>query len=75
MRAMAISIVVLAGAIMAAAGTVAESLPGSRRLSDVDEWGLGFAVVGALLLIGELRNWRPFQISNSQLRDEPRPPA
>jgi hypothetical protein len=66
MRPIAISIVVLAGAIMAAAGTVAEALPNAKRFSIVDEWGLGVVAVGSLLLIAELLNWRPFHATNSQ---------
>jgi ABC-type enterobactin transport system permease subunit len=50
MRLIAISVVVLAGAVMAAAGTIAEAMPpDAKRYCVVDEWGL-FLVAGGLLL-------------------------
>lgn len=47
MRPIALSIVVLAGAIMAAAGTIAESLPDARRYNNTDT--IGLLIVGAAL--------------------------
>jgi NADH:ubiquinone oxidoreductase subunit 6 (subunit J) len=54
MRFLALSIVVFSGAIMAAFGTVAESMPDARRSSIVDEWGLGLVIVAGILLMAEL---------------------
>jgi TRAP-type C4-dicarboxylate transport system permease large subunit len=65
MKLIAISILVLAGAIMAAAGTIAESMPDAKRFSVVDEWGIGVVVIGGLLLITELFQWRPFSASST----------
>ena len=70
MRAIAFSIMVLSGAIMAAAGTIAESLPSARRFSVIDEWGIGIAVAGVVMLLAELFNWRPFTLSATEPRIE-----
>ena len=59
MRLIAISIVVFAGALMAAIGTLAESMLSARRFSIVDEWGLAVVAVGILLLVFELSPWKP----------------
>ena len=59
MRLIAISVVVIAGAVMAAAGTLAESMPDARRYSVVDGWGLAVVAVGMLLFIVELAPWKP----------------
>jgi len=59
MRLIAISIVVFAGSVMAAAGTIAESMPDTKRYNSVDEWGLVVVGVGILLLVIELSPWRP----------------
>lgn len=47
MRHIALSIVVLAGAIMAAAGTIAEASPDARRYNNLDT--IGLFVVGIAL--------------------------
>ena len=54
MRALAVSVVVLAGAVMAVGGAIAEALPSSGRLSYVDETGLVIAAVGVVMLILEM---------------------
>ena len=59
MRLIAISIIVIAGSIMAAAGTLAESMPEAKRFSVVDEWGLVVVVIGIILFVVELLPWRP----------------
>ncbi len=59
MRLIALSIIVFAGSVMAAAGTLAESVPDARRYSIVDECGLAVVAVGILLFVGELSPWRP----------------
>jgi len=59
MRLIAISIIVFAGSIMAAAGTLAESMPDAKRYSIVDECGLAVVAIGILLFIGKLSPWRP----------------
>lgn len=59
MRLIAISIIVFAGFLMAAAGTLAESMPDAKRYSIVDECGLAVVAVGILLFVGELSPWRP----------------
>lgn len=55
MKAIAFSIVVLSGSLMAAAGTIAESLPSTKRYSVVDEWGIVIALLGIVMLIAEHR--------------------
>lgn len=48
MRLLAISIVVLAGALAAGIGVIAESLPSARRVNDLDDCGMivaGFGLV------------------------------
>jgi len=59
MRLIAISIIVFAGSVMAAAGTLAESMPDAKRYSIVDECGLAVVAIGILLFIGKLSPWRP----------------
>ncbi len=53
MRMIGISIAMMAGAIMAAAGAIAEGLPNSRRLTDVDEVGMIVAGLSFALLVIE----------------------
>lgn len=55
MRSIAFSIVILAGAIMAAAGTIAEALPGVRRVNDLDTYGLLVVVAGFVFLVIDVR--------------------
>ena len=55
----AISLVVIAGALMAAAGTLAEAMPDARRYSVVDGWGLAVVAVGIVLFVLELAPWKP----------------
>jgi len=59
MRLFANSIIVFAGSVMAAAGTLAESMPDAKRYSIVDECGLAVVAVGILLFVGEMSPWRP----------------
>jgi membrane-bound ClpP family serine protease len=54
MRLMAISLLVLAGAVMAAAGTIAEALPDARYFNDLDIWGLILVVFGSLLFLVQI---------------------
>jgi hypothetical protein len=70
MRPIAISIVVFAGAVMAAAGTLAEAMPDAKRYNIVDGFGIGVVVVGGLLLVAELFNWYPFGAISSRYGDE-----
>jgi hypothetical protein len=72
MRLIAISIFVLSGAIMASAGTIAESLPGAKRVSIVDGCGLAVVAIGGLLFIVELFTLSPFSSANSRLSPESR---
>ena len=53
MRMIAISIAIMAGAVMAGAGAIAEGSPNSRRLTDVDEIGMTLAGLSFLLLVIE----------------------
>ncbi len=53
MRMIAISIAMMAGAVMAAAGAIAEGMPNSRRLTDVDEVGMVIAGLSFALLVIE----------------------
>ncbi len=55
MKLIAISLIVLAGAIMAAAGTLAESMPDVKRWSIVDECGLAVVAVGIVLFVAHLQ--------------------
>ena len=59
MRLIAISIIEFAGSVMAAAGTLAESMPDAKRYNIVDECGLAVVAVGILFFVGELSPWRP----------------
>ncbi len=56
MKFIAISLIVLAGAIMAAAGTLAESMPAVKRWSIVDDCGLGVVAVGIVLFVMQLQS-------------------
>lgn len=58
MNRIAIAIVILAGSLMAAAGTIAESLPNARRFSIVDEAGLLVVAIGMLMLLAEVIPFR-----------------
>ena len=53
MRMIAISIAIMAGAVMAGAGAIAEGSPNSPRLTDVDEVGTALAGFSFLLLVIE----------------------
>jgi energy-converting hydrogenase Eha subunit E len=66
MRLIAISIVVLAGAIMAVGGTIAEAMPGVKQYNIVDGCGLAVVAIGVLLFIGELLTLLPFSSTNSR---------
>jgi hypothetical protein len=57
MRLVGIAIIVLAGAVMAAGGEMAESLPEVKRSSSVDDFGLLVAAAGILLFGAELFQW------------------
>ena len=59
MRLIAFSIIVFTGSVMAAAGTLAESMPEAKRYSVVDEWGLAVVVAGILLFVVELISMKP----------------
>jgi len=66
MRLIAIGVVVLSGAIMAAGGAIAESLPGAKHFNIVDESGLTVVAIGVLLFIAELLTVLPFSSTNSR---------
>jgi hypothetical protein len=72
MRFIAISVVVMAGAVMAAAGTLAEAMPDARRYSDVDEWGLAVIAGGLLLLVRELWHARQERVADAAGRRKER---
>jgi len=49
MRLLAISIVVLAGALAAGVGVMAESLPSARRFNSLDDFGMIVAGIGLVV--------------------------
>jgi hypothetical protein len=63
MRLIGLSILVLSGALMASAGTIANSLPGVARYNDLPLYGLLLAGVATVMFIIE---WWP--ISNAPSR-------
>jgi hypothetical protein len=71
MRFIAISVVVLAGAVMAAPGTLAEVMP-DGGYSVVDEWGLAVVAVGQLLLVRELWQVRQEAVAEAARRRKER---
>jgi hypothetical protein len=56
MRLIALSIVILAGALMAAAGTIADALPNTRQYSQLPLFGLLLVGVAGVMFVIE---WWP----------------
>ena len=64
MRHLSLSICALAGAIMASAGTLAESSAGARRFNELDSWGMFLAVAFSLAtLVSVIRATRAAEAS------------
>ena len=59
MRLTSLSIVVLAGAVMASAGAIAENLSSTRRINYLDVHGLLLVWLAFILLVVELLLRRP----------------
>ena len=58
MRLLAVSIVILAGVVMATGGVIAENLPGTRTRNDLDLFGLLLTGFGCVLFTLEwLAGW------------------
>ena len=53
MRLLAVSVVVLAGVVMAAAGVVAENLPSTRTRNNLEEFGLALTGLACVLFVLE----------------------
>jgi hypothetical protein len=56
MRLIALSIVILAGAVMASAGVIADALPAMRQYNSLEICGLALVAIASLLFIVE---WWP----------------
>ncbi len=55
MRLIALSIVILAGAVMASAGAIADALPSARQYSQLPVYGL--VLVGAASILFAIEWW------------------
>lgn len=53
MRLLAISVIVIAGALAACTGVIAESLPSARRINALDDYGMVVAGIGLVLFAVE----------------------
>jgi hypothetical protein len=73
MRLIALSIVILAGAVMASAGVIAEALPGARRYNYLDVYGLLLVGFACILLVAEW--WSGRRRQPERIEDESRWPA
>lgn len=64
MRTIALSMIVMSGAVMAAAGTLAEAM-NTYRYNDMDNWGIIVVLAGIGLLACDLFHWGPFSQSET----------
>jgi hypothetical protein len=67
MRLIALSIVVLSGALMAGAGVLAEALPDARRYNSLELFGLLLCAFGCVLLVVEW--WSGLRWAQAEPRD------
>jgi ABC-type branched-subunit amino acid transport system permease subunit len=51
MRPISLSMIVMAGALMASVGAVAESFPASRFRNDLQAWGIALIVFSMVLYV------------------------
>ena len=67
MKHLSLSLCALAGAIMAAAGTLAESAEGARKTNELDAFGVFFAgCFGLLTLVSVIRATRVAEASTAR---------